>query len=401
MIDKEKCCGCSACEQICPQKCIKMVEDEEGYLYPIIDKEKCVECGLCKKVCPMLNSEKVKQGNENKFYKFISEDKKIIEQSSSGGAFSEITQAIIEDNKDKMYRIYGCIYDKNFTVKHTKVDNINDISLFRKSKYVQSDIQYIYTEIYHDLKDGYIVIFTGTPCQIAGLKLFLNVKNDINKENLYTIDIICHGVPSQKVFNEYVKSIEKKYNSKVKNFSFREKYKIGNIVDSLGIRVEFEDGKVLNEYSFNNIYMIGFFNGVYYRPCCEKCPFSTRSRCSDITIGDFWGINYIDKKLNAHKGISLCIVNSSDGEKIINDLSTKMDITQENPDIAIENNGNLYEPSKFSKYRNDFFKKLEETNDFEKSIKKYIRRKSKLEFIISNNLNEDFKNKIKKIIKKS
>lgn len=398
---KIKCCGCSACEQICPKKCIKMVEDEEGYLYPEIDKEKCIECGLCKKVCPMLNSEKVKQCNENKFYKFISKNKKIIEQSSSGGAFSEITQAIIENNKDKTYRIYGCVFDENLTAKHIEVDDINDISVFRKSKYLQSNICNIYTKVYQNLKDGLVVIFTGTPCQIAGLKLFLNIKKDVNIENLYTIDIICHGVPSQKVFNEYIKSIEKKHNSKVKKFSFREKNKIGNIIDSLGIKVEFENGTVLNEYSFNNIYMLGFFNGIYYRPCCEQCPFSSIDRCSDITIGDFWGINYIDKKLNAHNGISLCIVNSNNGEKIIKNLSEEMNITQENSDIAIKNNGNLYKPSKFSKYRNDFFKKLKEADNFEKSIKKYVRRKSKLEFIISNNLNEDFKNKIKKIVKKN
>jgi len=339
-----------------------MVEDEEGYLYPEIDKEKCIECGLCKKVCPMLNSEKVKQCNENKFYKFISKNKKIIEQSSSGGAFSEITQAIIENNKDKTYRIYGCVFDENLTAKHIEVDDINDISVFRKSKYLQSNIRNIYTKVYQNLKDGLVVIFTGTPCQIAGLKLFLNIKKDVNIENLYTIDIICHGVPSQKVFNEYIKSIEKKHNSKD---------------------------------------MLGFFNGIYYRPCCEQCPFSSIDRCSDITIGDFWGINYIDKKLNAHNGISLCIVNSNNGEKIIKNLLEEMDITQENSDIAIKNNGNLYKPSKFSKYRNDFFKKLKEADDFEKSIKKYVRRKSKLEFIISNNLNEDFKNKIKKIVKKN
>lgn len=261
MLEKSKCCGCRGCEQICPQKCIRMVEDEEGYLYPEINKENCVECGLCKKVCPMLQYESLNQNKENEFYKLISNDKELIKESTSGGAFTEITNNIIKKNQNKNYKIYGCAWQDDMTVKHVAVDDIKDIGILRKSKYIQSDIGNVYSQIDKELRNNYLIIFTGTPCQTVGLKMFLKVKNNRNMENLYTLDLICHGVPSGKVFLKYIEFLEKKYKSKIKSFSFRERMKVGNKVDSSCIKIEFENGKELKEYSFNNLYMLGFYRG--------------------------------------------------------------------------------------------------------------------------------------------
>ena len=230
MTNKKQCCGCRACEQICPKLCIKMTTDEEGFMYPKIDKEKCVKCGLCKKICPMINNKDIKQKSNNKVYKVITDNKELIKKSSSGGAFSLIVKQILEKNVNKKYKIYGCLFDENFIAKHIGVENITDISRFRKSKYVQSDLQNCYSDVKKELKEGKIIIFSATPCQIAGLRNFLK-KED--KQNLYTIDLICHGVPSPMILYEYLKQLEEKNESKLKSFNFRERLTLANIKDSL------------------------------------------------------------------------------------------------------------------------------------------------------------------------
>lgn len=222
-MEKNSCCGCRACEQICPQKCIEMVEDSEGFIYPRIDKSKCINCGKCKKVCPMVNNQRTENTYKQKFYKLIINDKNILQESSSGGAFTAIVNSIFSLNTENKFKIYGSILDIDMKVKHIGIENIDELYRFRKSKYVQSNMQDCYTQIKRELKDNYTIIFTGTPCQVAGLKNFLN---NTNTEKLYTIDIICHGVPSQLVFDEYIKALQKKYKSEVESFNFRERLKI-------------------------------------------------------------------------------------------------------------------------------------------------------------------------------
>lgn len=396
-MDKKQCCGCRACEQICPKSCIKMIEDEEGYVYPTIDKEKCIKCGLCKKICPMLGSKPIENQNHKKYYRLVAKNDETIEKSSSGGAFTTLVKAILNNNLGKKYKIYGCTLGNDMIAKHISIDNYKLIDRFRKSKYVQSDLEQCYTQIRKELIEDEIVIFTGTPCQVAGLKKFLGNKTT---ENLYTIDLICHGVPSQKIFQSYIRELENNYNSKIVSFQFRERIKIGVRIDSLGVKVQFENDETLKQYSFQNLYMQGFFKGLYYRPCCETCPFSSTQRVSDFTIGDFWGIEKIHKELNPHKGISLCLVNSEKGKKIVKQLSNLVDLKEENLEIAIENNRNLSKPSEFSKDRKEFFKILQETNSFNQAVRPFVKKKSKLFFIISSNINKELKNKIKKVVKK-
>ena len=395
-MEKEKCCGCRACEQICPEKCIKMKYDEKGFMYPEIDNSKCIKCGLCKRVCPIINSEAVKQKNQIEVYKLRSKDKETINISSSGGAFVEIVKQILDNNMEKRYKIYGATIDEQNKVKHVSINDIKDINRLQKSKYVQSDIQCSYKEIKEDLKENIMVIFSGTPCQVAGLKRYL-VGQDI--QNLFTIDIICHGVPSQSIFDMYLQYIENKYNSKIKKINFRERRKIGNKIDSYGIKIELKNSKVIKEYSFQNLYMLGFFKDLYYRDCCGKCPFSSMERVSEITIGDFWGIKKINKKLNADTGISLCIANNEKGKEILNKMKVAEKVDGKSIKIAIDNNKNLSHPSKISPDREKFFKELNRSKDFEKTIKKYTRKKSKIEYLFRSNINDELKNKMKQILK--
>ena len=198
--DKKKCCGCSACVQRCPKQCINFREDNEGFRYPYIDTDKCINCGLCEKVCPIINqyNEKV----PTKVYAAINTNEKIRMQSSSGGIFTYIATKVIEEKGV----VFGARFDKNWEVKHDFTENIEGLSAFRGSKYMQSRIEDNYLKVEKFLKDGRKVLFSGTPCQIAGLKRYLKK----NYENLLTIDIICHGVPSPKIWRLYLNEIYKK-----------------------------------------------------------------------------------------------------------------------------------------------------------------------------------------------
>lgn len=346
----------------------------------------------------MIHNENLKQQKEDEYYKCINSNKEILSKSSSGGAFTDIVNAILKVNEGKEYKIYGCYLDENLMAKHIGVENVDEIYKFRKSKYLQSDTKKTFMEAKKDLKENKIVIFTGTPCQIAGVRNYVGEKYS---ENLYTIDILCHGVPSQKVFSMYVKGVEKKYNRKISSINFREKMRIGNKIDSLGVKFEFKDGKKIKQYTFRNTYMLGFFKGLYYRPSCEICPFSEKRRVSDITIGDFWGIEKKHKKLDPNTGISLCIINTDKAMKLKKFLSENKNFSREDEDLAILNNRNLQKPSKISKNRDRFFEILNKTNDFEEAVKPFIRKKNRFLFFMSLNISDNIKNKIKRVLKRN
>ncbi len=390
-IKKEKCCGCRACEQICPQKCISMVEDEDGFFYPKIDLAKCIHCNLCQKVCPMIHAQELKN-EEPKCYMLIHKKAKVVEKSSSGGAFTALVDSIANRYPKKPIRIYGCYLDEQFMVKHKGVSKIEDIECFRKSKYVQSNTQDTYSQVKQDLKDEKVVIYVGTPCQIAGLKEF--TKN-IETQNLYLIDLVCHGVPSQKMFTKYIESLGKKYKGKVKDFEFRTRKKIANKIDATAVKFTIQSQKdnkcqTKEEYCFENEYMRVFYQDLLYRPSCLECPFATPKRVSDITIADFWGIEKIHKEMDVDKGISLVLINSKKAEEIVENLKAHSKIEKADYLVAKQHNHNLQKPSKRNSRQQDFIE----------VAKKYTKEKSKLQFLISANMKDEIKDKIKKIIRK-
>lgn len=213
--NRSYCCGCRACEQICPKSCIIMNDDEEGFYYPIKDEELCINCNLCKSVCPNVNKDKLSEDNGDfsfypKAYMVIHKDESTLDNSSSGGAFSTIVETYCNEN----FIVFGVELDENLNAIHSYTETIAGIEKYRKSKYVQSDIGDSYKKAEEFLKVGKKVLFTGTPCQIAGLRLYLKREYD----NLLCVDIVCHGVPSQKVFNYYLNYMQKKYKGVIKSY---------------------------------------------------------------------------------------------------------------------------------------------------------------------------------------
>lgn len=315
----EECCGCSACAQKCPKQCIEMCEDSEGFVYPQIDTSRCVNCHLCEKVCPICNYHEIH--NPLHVYAIQHYDDTILHDSSSGGAFSLLAEKILKGNGV----VYGACFNDNFeSVFHNRIISVEELFLLRGSKYLQSDINGTFKQVEKDLSQNKLVLFSGTPCQIMALRTFLQKDYDM----LYTVDLICHGVPSSKVWRCYLHHIVKTIREKNKlasipsigSLSFREKSKGWR---DFKLKVCFE-GKY-NAYKFesffyNDVYMKLFLNDVILRPSCYKCKAKEGRSHSDITLGDFWQINCFDKKIDDNKGISLVLTNTKKGESLIKEI---------------------------------------------------------------------------------
>lgn len=294
-----ECCGCNGCVQVCPKSCISFDEDREGFRYPLVDLDKCIRCGLCEKVCPVLNPSEL-PATEPEVFAAINEDDRIRRESSSGGVFTAIAEEILAEGGV----VFGAKYDENWEVCHGYVETKEDLKGFRGSKYMQSRIGSSYKDTLKFLKEGRKVLFTGTPCQIAGLKRFLRK----DYENLYTVDSICHGVPSAKVWRMYladmVKRGEIKYSkADITKVGFREK-----LPGWLNSKVEIKSKDAEYAASKNDDpYFVAFIRNVTLRPICYQCPFKAGKSGSDLTMADFWGIRETDPEMFDDKGTSMII----------------------------------------------------------------------------------------------
>ena len=359
IIPKKECVGCHACFNACPTGAISMDSDEKGFKTYSIDKDKCIKCGKCKRVCPVLNNKEIT--NEIKAYACINnnEDERI--KSSSGGVFSLLAKNIL--NKEGV--VFGAQYDNEWNVIHNYIENYGDIDKLRGSKYVQSTIGSSYKKAREFLEEGRFVLFTGTPCQIEGLKGYLEKDYD----NLITQDVICHGVPSPKVWKKYREYRRKKDREEPQNILFRNKDNGWNTFN-----VKFDYGK--NSYKKNqqnDLFMQSFLRNTILRDSCYKCHFKKKNRLSDITLADFWGINRILPDFNDNKGTSLVIVNSKKGEKIFKEIESDMMYKEVDLLQAIKYNLAMIESAKMDPKRNEFFENIE-NYDFDKLVKKYTSR---------------------------
>ena len=351
---KSECSGCHACYNACPVNAIKMVEDEKGFLYPIVSEEKCIKCGFCDKICPIIN----KKIRENKIqcYAAINKDDEIRKDSSSGGIFNLIAINILNRNGV----VFGAMFDNDFSVVHGKITSIDELTKLRKSKYVQSIIGDTYKEAKELLDNGKLVLFTGTPCQIEGLYSYLKKEYD----NLYTQDIICHGVPSPKVYKKYLKYISN--NDNVKNVEFRNKkygWKDNHIaVDTNHVKYTCSNSK--------DIYIKAFLQNLSLRESCYNCSFKKKNRLSDITLADFWGIQNVLPEFDDDKGTSLVIVNSERGKKLFNDIKNNIKYKKVNFEDSIKYNPSMISSVKINKNRDKFFNELDSL-PFDKLVKKY------------------------------
>ena len=343
---REECCGCTACKNICPVNAIEMSGDKEGFLYPTINKEKCIKCGMCKNVCPVINKQNFNTYKQKAFL-FQNKDITVRENSTSGGFSSAIGKYIIEQNGV----VFGATYDENFIVIHDKAVNEKELEKFRKSKYSQSDLKSIFLNVKNYLEEGRLVCFSGTPCQVAGLKKYLNKDYD----NLILVDIMCHSVPSPLVFEKYKKYILKKMKAnKIKNINFRDKRKYGYKYPMMTVNT---DNGEYSQGIDTDPFLRAFFEDYSVRPSCYKCKFKTQKRVSDITIWDCFNINEIDKTFDDDKGTTRILVQSSKGEEVLRKLkNTKL--KEINVDKAIKNVKEMNKSVLYNQKRKDFFKDI-------------------------------------------
>ena len=341
--DKKDCCGCHACANVCPKHCIDMKADEQGFLYPNVDTEKCIDCGLCEKVCPVIN-----QSNPSKpikVYAAKNTDEEIRKQSSSGGIFTLLAEKIINAGGV----VFGAKFDAEWNVIHSWTDTIEGISDFRGSKYVQSTIGNTYREAKEFLEQRRSVLFSGTPCQIAGLKKYLRKEYD----KLFTAEVVCHGVPSPLIWQKYLdeefkqnhtlcgvgkNSVSSSLNelNVITNISFRDKT---NGWKKFGFEVRYnvtleagknsvskyanDNKKVFLQPFPENTFMKGFLDNLYLRPSCYNCAARSGKSNSDISIGDFWGIQNYYPEFDDNKGTGLILINTEKGGEIFKQLKVE------------------------------------------------------------------------------
>lgn len=353
---KADCCGCTACFSVCHHKAIKLLSDKEGFTYPQINQEKCTNCGLCETVCP-IHHPIIEKRQEPIIYAAINKNQQEYQTSSSGGIFITIAKQILSEEGC----ICGAAYTPSFKVVHQIAYTLKECQAFQGSKYVQSDLTGIYQQIKDLLRTDKKVLFTGTPCQVQGLKLYLRK----TYENLYTCDLICHGVPSPKIFNDYINFIKEK--SEIQSLNMKSKIKSEK---GTAIQFIFSNGTKIRRTLKTDIWNDLYFKHFIIRPSCHECPFTNFHRPGDISIGDYWGASKFYPNFHKDKMISLVLVNSKKGENIISKLQEKIDLLQISKEESIQ--PQLDHPTPASPLRDEFWKDYLNHN-FKYIIKKYTR----------------------------
>lgn len=310
---KQDCCGCTACSSICPSEAIRMLPDEEGFVYPEIDPDACIDCRLCKDVCAFQNGYNTSNNLDTPdVYAVKHQSDEVRQISASGGAFTAISDYILS----KRGVIYGVAFAENFRLLHQRAETKKERDLFCGSKYIQSELGDVFKQIANDLTAGRHVLFTGTSCQVGGLNEFLKKKN-INRDLLLTADILCFGTPSLKVFRDFIAYLGKKKKSKVIHYSFRSKVLGWGHTE----KAQFEDGTVDYTSTLSQAYKYLFHSRICLRPSCYQCKYANFMRPGDITLGDFWGIEKYHPEFTDKLGVSLVILNTQKARNVYSALS--------------------------------------------------------------------------------
>lgn len=306
--NKEKCCGCAACSNICPRSCIKMMVDEEGFLYPQINKDDCINCGLCDRVCPEINY--VSDKGNIKCLAVQCVEKKDRARSTAGGGVTPLANWVLENRGV----VYGAAYDKDFVVKHIAIDNIQELGKIQGSKYVQSVTGNVYREIKDTLKQGRMVLFSGTPCQVAGLYNFLKVVKLDQSEKLLTVSVACRAVPSPMIFEKYIEMQKSKFGGAIESVCCRDKF-YGYSYSTMSIyssdKTKHKDYHCSVE---SDEWLRCFFSGVCDRPCCESCEFD--GPIGDFQIGDYFRVKETAPELDDNLGTTRMVIGSEKGLKL-------------------------------------------------------------------------------------
>lgn len=343
--NKSDCYGCSACYSICLSRCIIMAKDDEGFLYPIVDQNTCINCKRCEMVCPSLNQ--FSPTTPLKVYAAKNKDIQIRRESSSGGIFTLLADHIIEKHNGV---VFGAGIDSNNMIRHLSVEDKDKIHLLRGSKYAQSDMGDSYQEVKAYLNQGRYVLFTGTPCQVAGLKAFLQR----SYKTLLCVDVVCHGSPSCDVLKYYLAGLEKEFGSRATGINFRDK-KTG--WKDYFFSISFENKKKYLCQKDKSAYMRGFIGNLYLRPSCYNCKVKNLKSGSDITLGDYWGVSSRFPEFDDDTGVSLVIVNTAKGYEYFNKLKDSMDIRESEITHAIKTNPYIARSAGLHRNRDLFFKR--------------------------------------------
>lgn len=344
--EKSKCCGCSACEAVCPKHCITMESDIEGFSYPVIDQTDCVNCGLCEKSCPILNL-RDETVMPQEAYVVQNRNEIVLAESTAGGAFTEIARYVLNN----VGIVFGAVMDETLKVQHRWVDSEDDLRLFRNSKYVQSLVGGdTLNDVKSFLRQGKLVCFSGTPCQVEGLKRFLGK----NYDNLITVDVVCRAVPSPMIFSKYIELQEKRLGSKIRFVRFRDKhygYKYSTMnLTTDNNQVDYHQGVESDPW------LRAFFSGICLRPSCYECQFKKRYRISDFTMWDCFAVGRYSKKLDNDKGATRLMIHTKKGVEIFDEISSKFVYEKVEPEKIIEGTAEMLSSVEYNPKREAFMK---------------------------------------------
>lgn len=350
-IKKIECCGCTACREVCPYNAIEMKADEEGFIYPVVDHEKCVKCMLCKKICVKRENPQTVSHAKNYplVYAVNNKKLKVRTNSSSGGIFPELVQYVIEELKGC---VVGVKFDKDMNAVSSIAHTMEEAKEFYGAKYTKSDFTGMFRKVKKLLDQGETVLFSSLPCEAAGLRAFLRK----SYENLIVCEVLCHAGPSPLVFRRYVQYLEKRFKSKVKKINFRDKSKGWLALDNTMV-VEFANREPLKVKARRNNYYRSFIKDNIARPACSQCSFVYTNRVGDLTMGDFWGIQYAKPEMFDNKGTSILMINTKIGEDIWNKISNRFEYEESNLKEAFRYNHK--KPIKLTEKRNEFFDRFE------------------------------------------
>ena len=345
----KECCGCGACVDICPKDAISLREDRETFRYPVVDADKCINCGLCEKTCP-LNFTGFQDYDTVQSYVGTYKAKEVIYESSSGGAFTAIYQALLEDG----YVVYGAKYFDHLRVAHGRAATEKECEEFRKSKYIQSDTVGCFKHIEKDLRAGCKVCFSGVSCQCAALISFLDTRK-VSRQNLITVNVLCHGVPSQAIFDKYT---EEAAHEAILSYQFRFKDKETdrNHINSRTARIELSNGRQYIRTIENDAFLRGYYKRLFYRPSCAVCHFTCKERITDFTIADAWGVEKIKPDYRPIEGVSLILFNTEKAKKYFIPIESRMDLEEVASDWALASQKLFEAPTVMHKNRDMFFR---------------------------------------------
>lgn len=362
MLEKSKCIGCTVCKLQCPKQCIQMVIDEEGFKYPEIDERNCIHCNKCEMVCPVLQQKNGSTKEKTRLYAIKNMNQRVREHSSSGGVFSLISENVLNEKGI----VIGAAFAEDFSVQHIVVKDKKNLEKLQGSKYVQSDLGEIFFHCKQELEKGVLVLFSGTPCQNEALKKYLGREY----ENLICIDIVCHGVPSPKLWKMYINYRRKKDvndSEKIQEINFRSKLSGWK---RYSILFQYEKTKYLKHH-YDDSFLQAYSYELISRPACYSCKFRGIKRNVDITLADFWGIENVLPDFCDDIGVSLLMVHTRKGMKLIDEVRDNIKCIEVDAEDVIKYNKSIIQSPVMNKKRKRFMKKVTEEN-FEECVQKIL-----------------------------